>query len=208
MKQDAKDRLLRSAIDVFAYEGYRGGKIADIVRGAGANIAAVNYHFGSKDQLFVAALRRAFEDAEAVYPIRGALAYDAAAKDKVSAIAHAILMRSFDEGSAGHFNRMMSNTINTPGSPVAMILTEVEEFELKYLSEVLADFLGTDSDEVVGWGVGIFISMATMISKCPVGTKDHLFKKKPTQRQITSLVDGQIEAIFAALEVIPKSVPC
>ncbi len=207
MKQDVKDKLIHSAIEVFADKGYRDGKIANIVKGAGANIAAVNYHFGSKDQLFVAALRQAFADADEVYPSRGGLSESASAEEKIAAIARAVLIRSFDDGKAGNFNRIMSRTMHVPGSPVEMILTEVEDFELKYLSVVLAEFLETKSTQLIGWAVAIFISLATMISKCPVGAKEYLFKKEPKQSQINSMIECQIEAIFAALKAIPKQFP-
>jgi AcrR family transcriptional regulator len=207
MKLDAKEKLIRSAIEVFAEQGYRDGKIANIVEGAGANIAAVNYHFGSKDQLFVAALRQAFADADEVYPSRGGLPDSASAEKKIAAVARAVLIRSFDDGKAGSFNRIMSRTMHVPGSPVEMILIEVEDFELKYLSVELAKFLETKCPQLIGWGVAIFMSLATMISKCPLGAKDHLFNKEPKQSQINSMIDYQIEAIFAALRAIPKKFP-
>ncbi len=207
MKLDAKEKLIRSAIEVFAEKGYRDGKIASIVKGAGANIAAVNYHFGSKDQLFVAALRQSFADADEVYPSRGDLPESATAEEKIAAIARAILIRSFDEGKAGNYNRIMSRTMHVPGSPVEMILTEVEDFELKYLSTALAEFLETKSPQLIAWAVALFISLATMISKCPLGAKEHLFKKEPKQSQINSMIEYQIVAIFAALKAIPKQFP-
>ncbi|MEZ7969022.1 MAG: TetR family transcriptional regulator [Rubritalea sp.] len=204
MKLDAKEKLIRSAIEVFAEQGYRDGKIANIVKGAGANIAAVNYHFGSKDQLFVAALRQAFADADEIYPSRGGLPDSASAEKKIAAVARAVLIRSFDEGKAGNFNRIMSRTMHVPGSPVEMILIEVEDFELKYLSLELAKFLETKCPQLIGWAVAIFISLATMISKCPLAVKEHLFSKEPKQSQINSMIEYQIEAIFAALRAIPK----
>lgn len=204
MKLDAKEKLIRSAIEVFAEQGYRDGKIANIVKGAGANIAAVNYHFGSKDQLFVAALRQAFADADEIYPSRGGLPDSASAEKKIAAVARAVLIRSFDEGKAGNFNRIMSRTMHVPGSPVEMILIEVEDFELKYLSLELAKFLETKCPQLIGWAVAIFISLATMISKCPLTVKEHLFSKEPKQSQINSMIEYQIEAIFAALRAIPK----
>ena len=207
MKQDVKEKLIHSAIEVFSQKGYRDGKIAHIVKGAGANISAVNYHFGSKDQLFLAALRQAFADADEVYPSRGGLAESATAEEKVAAVARAVLIRSFDEGKAGNFNRIMSRTMHVPGSPVEMILTEVQGFELKYLSEILADFLETKSQQLIGWALAVFISLATMISKCPEGAKEYLFSKEPKQSQIDTMIEYQIKAIFAALKVIPKEFP-
>ena len=207
MKQDVKELLIRSAIEVFADKGYRDGKIANIVKGAGANIAAVNYHFGSKDQLFVAALRQAFSDADEVYPSRGELDESATASERIAALARAVLVRSFDDGKAGNYNRIMSRTMNMPGSPVEMILTEVEDFELKYLSEALSEFLETSSTQIIGWALAIFISLATMISKCPLSAKEHLFSKEPKPSQVNAMIESQIEVIFAALKSIPKQFP-
>lgn len=207
MKLDAKEKLIQSAIEVFAEKGYRDGKIVNIVKGAGANIAAVNYHFGSKDQLFVEALRQAFADADAVYPTKGNLSDSASAEEKIAAMARAVLIRSFDEGKAGNYNRIMSRTMHVPGSPVEMILTEVEGFELKYLSTALADFLETNSKQLISWAVAMFISLATMISKCPVGVKERLFTKEPKQSQINVMIEAQVAAIFAALRSIPKQFP-
>ena len=211
MKDGAKEKLIRSAIDVFAEQGYRGGKIADIVKGAGANIAAVNYHFGSKDQLFVEALRRAYKDADEVYPSDGSLSESASAKDKIAALAGAVLERSFDSGRAGNFNRIMSRTMHVPGSPVEMILAEVEQFELKDLSVAMGEYLETESEQLIGWGVVIFISLATMISKCPEGAKKRIFhcdsKGEAMRSQIDAMIAVQIKAIFAALDALPKQFP-
>ncbi len=51
---DTRERLLRSAIQVFAERGYAGGTIRDICRRAQANLASVHYYFGDKQGLYVA----------------------------------------------------------------------------------------------------------------------------------------------------------
>lgn len=45
-------RILVAAIELFAERGYHGTTIRDIVARARMNQAAVNYHFGSKDELY------------------------------------------------------------------------------------------------------------------------------------------------------------
>jgi AcrR family transcriptional regulator len=52
-----RERLLATAARVFADHGYAATTIRDVCKRARANVAAVNYHFGSKEQLYVETLR-------------------------------------------------------------------------------------------------------------------------------------------------------
>ena len=47
-----KSKLLKAGISVFSDHGYSGGSIRQIAELAGANIAAVTYHYGSKKELW------------------------------------------------------------------------------------------------------------------------------------------------------------
>lgn len=53
---DTKGRLLEAAGRVFASRGFALATVREIVKEAGANIAAVHYHFGDKEGLYTAAL--------------------------------------------------------------------------------------------------------------------------------------------------------
>lgn len=65
-KQDVntKDALLAAAIEVFADKGFDAATVRDICGQAQANVAAVNYHFGGKDPLYVAVLEEVFPKEE------------------------------------------------------------------------------------------------------------------------------------------------
>lgn len=69
--------LLRSAEQEFAERGFHGASIREITRRAGANIAAVNYHFGSKESLFIEMIRHRVEP---INTLRHALLEDALAE--------------------------------------------------------------------------------------------------------------------------------
>lgn len=56
--QDTRDLILDAAEEVFASRGYHGASVRTITSKAGVNIAAINYHFGSKEALFEAVFRR------------------------------------------------------------------------------------------------------------------------------------------------------
>ena len=54
-----KTRLLEAAGEEFAEKGFQAARIRDICNRAEANVAAVNYHFGDKEQLYIAAVLEA-----------------------------------------------------------------------------------------------------------------------------------------------------
>ena len=47
-----RERLLRSGARLFAEQGFHAVSVRSIVAEAGVNLGAINYHFGSKQQLF------------------------------------------------------------------------------------------------------------------------------------------------------------
>ncbi|MEO6565431.1 MAG: helix-turn-helix domain-containing protein, partial [Casimicrobiaceae bacterium] len=53
-----KDRLLDAAEALFMEHGFEATSLRLITATAGANLAAANYHFGSKEELFQAVLTR------------------------------------------------------------------------------------------------------------------------------------------------------
>lgn len=65
---DVPARLLAAAAELFAEHGYAGTTVRDVVARAGTNLNAVNYHFGSKEQLYAAVMRHLAETAEAAHP--------------------------------------------------------------------------------------------------------------------------------------------
>jgi len=58
---DTRTQLLDAAERLFAEHGYRGTSVRAITDLAGANLAAVAYHFGSKAELLAAVARRVIE---------------------------------------------------------------------------------------------------------------------------------------------------
>ena len=65
---NTKDRILDVAETLFADNGFAATSLRDITREAGVNIAAVNYHFGSKDGLLGAVLERRIAHGEQAAP--------------------------------------------------------------------------------------------------------------------------------------------
>ncbi len=74
---DTRARLLAAAGELFAERGYAGTKMRDIAARARVNVAAGNYHYGSKKALYLAVLRAHFAEVQALLRRRGAEAPEA-----------------------------------------------------------------------------------------------------------------------------------
>ena len=56
--KSTRDRILASAVTSFAKDGYTHTSIRDITKKANCNLAAVNYHYGGKDKLYIEVFRQ------------------------------------------------------------------------------------------------------------------------------------------------------
>lgn len=60
-----KDRILGAAEELFAQQGFTGTSLREVTSRADVNIAAVNYHFGSKENLVNEVFRRRMDEMSA-----------------------------------------------------------------------------------------------------------------------------------------------
>lgn len=57
-----KERILSAAEELFASHGFQGASLRQVTAAANVNLAAVNYHFGSKDNLVNEVFRRRLDE--------------------------------------------------------------------------------------------------------------------------------------------------
>jgi TetR/AcrR family transcriptional regulator, regulator of cefoperazone and chloramphenicol sensitivity len=69
---DTKGRLLAAAAELFAARGFHSTTMRDIAARARVNLAASNYHYGSKKALYLAVLRAQFAEIHTELRRRGA----------------------------------------------------------------------------------------------------------------------------------------
>jgi TetR/AcrR family transcriptional regulator, regulator of cefoperazone and chloramphenicol sensitivity len=94
-----RKNLLDAACEIFAEKGYRDTTISEISARSGANIAAVNYHFGNKERLYVEAWRCAFQESLTAHPPDGGVNDHAPPEDRLRAHVKAMLQRLADKNN-------------------------------------------------------------------------------------------------------------
>ncbi len=57
---NAKEKIISSALTLFADKGFHGTSIRDIAKNANVNLAAINYHFSNKQTLFSDVLKKGY----------------------------------------------------------------------------------------------------------------------------------------------------
>jgi AcrR family transcriptional regulator len=144
-----EQRLLQAAGEIFAEFGYRAATVRQICEKAGANVAAVNYYYGDKEQLYQAVLR-SVPDAHAVkYPSRSGLTAEATAAEQLRAYVQSLLHRVFDAGRPGWHSKIIAREMVEPTRALDSLLEEVAlplHRELAGIVRLLLGATATDED--------------------------------------------------------------
>ena len=105
-------RLLEAAGGVFAEKGFRSATVREICAAAGANVAAVNYHFGDKEQLYSEVLRYSHACALRKHPPE--LNGTATPEERLRFFIGSFLRRVFDGGQPAWHEKLMSREMVEP----------------------------------------------------------------------------------------------
>ncbi|MEM6258660.1 MAG: CerR family C-terminal domain-containing protein [Planctomycetota bacterium] len=141
-------RLLDAAAELFATKGYRNVAVRDICDQACANIAAVNYHFGGKDKLHLAAIGHARERAlqEDPAPAGPKPGGKLDAKTKLRRHLRAMLGRAFATGPAGWYLQIVLREMVDPTPALRHALDDHLGPHQRRLEAVVGQVLGEDPD--------------------------------------------------------------
>lgn len=114
---------MEAAGEVFARRGYHDATIREICRLAGANVAAVKYHFGDKDRLYLTVLQETHEASLRHYPPDLGVTNTDPASARLGAFVRSLLLRLLDEGRPAWHAKLMAREMSDP-SPALDALVE------------------------------------------------------------------------------------
>jgi AcrR family transcriptional regulator len=156
MVEDVKTRLVETAGAAFGERGYEGVGIREICQRAGANVAAVNYHFGDKRGLYVACLRHAqscrVDDlAAAEWPV------GLSAPEKLRAFIRGVLESKLDPSRPSWHLEMMLREMSRPTDACREIVEDYIRPMAESLGAVLQELMPEMVWDRRAWMIGFSI---------------------------------------------------
>ena len=201
-------RLLEAAGEIFAEHGYRAATVRQICEKARANIASVNYHFGDKEGLYMAALRSVHRASTEKYPPNLGVSPATPPQQKLRVYVRSLLLRIFDEGRPGWHTKIMMREMLEPTRALDLLVEEGARPLHQKLFSIVRELLGSAADDEV-----VRLSALSIVSQCvyyrrarPVITRLY-----PQQRYDSKEVERLTEHIsqfsLLAIEGLCKKMP-
>ncbi|MCP4451511.1 MAG: CerR family C-terminal domain-containing protein [Planctomycetes bacterium] len=144
---DTRGRLLEAASRVFADKGYRGTTIAQVCKAARANVAAVNYHFGSKDGLYAKVWRNAFDKSLEMYPLDGGLCANTLAEERLRALIQSHVHRVLDQGALGEAGQILLMEMANPTEAIQDEFVEAVGPLVNHTYGIIRELVGPEASE-------------------------------------------------------------
>ena len=199
----AREQLLEAAGEIFAAKGFQGATSREICTRAGVNLAAVNYHFGGFEALYIATLKEAHRRVDIMSPDEDA-AGTLPPRDKLRAFLRG-LVASLSQSMANSWEmRLVSREMVIPTFAQADFVATSIEPRRAYLKYIIGEIIGRPpEDPLVGRCLLTVIAPCIMLS---VISRSSLETLLPDLRRhgdgIQALVDHVERFVFAGLDAV------
>jgi len=147
-KQDpgTRQQLIEAAGQVFADKGFDRATGKEICRRAGANAAAINYHFGGVEELYAAVVWEAHSRLFTLEAISAAVAGKADAKAKLRAIIELIVRLLTGPGPSSWVVRVLGREIVAPSKALDKLREKEILPKTRIMRSVVGELMGLDDD--------------------------------------------------------------
>jgi len=140
---DTRQRLLDAAGEIFAENGFQAATIREICARAGANLAAVNYHFGDKLRLYVEVVAYAHRgDAERPLP---EFPPETPAHQKLRQFVEHMLQVPQEQQCPSWGRRLLMREMAEPSAACAALVDSFVRPKAEMLGGILSELLPTET---------------------------------------------------------------
>ena len=158
-ERTTQEALLKAAEELFAERGFADVGNREITARAGANLAAIKYHFGSKHGLYEATVRRVFDnpDYHQVWELLHEEPHDREdAIRRLAAFLHRLLLKLLADEEIDSCAKIMMREALRPSESIGEIIAEhhqpYDEWLGRMLLAIAPDLSRADS-LIAGWSV-------------------------------------------------------
>lgn len=158
-----RDRILRTAERLFADSGIAATSLRAITAAAGVNLAAVNYHFGSKDALVEAVYRRHLEPLNAARLARLKDLQEAAGarplpvETIVRSFVEPLVEQTRDEADGSVLTRLMSQSLHEAAGYVERFYARENDEVLQRYREAMQQAIPELSPDEICWRLNFML---------------------------------------------------
>jgi AcrR family transcriptional regulator len=142
-----RDRLVATATKLFADRGFNQVTVRDICRAAHANVAAINYHFGSKLGLYREVLQTAISAIRETTEEAKQLGAGCPPSEKLRLLIHAHLQRLLAPGRTDAIHRLMYREMADPSPVLDTIVEQGIRPGLEYMTALVSELLNCAPDD-------------------------------------------------------------
>lgn len=140
------ERLLHTAIEVFAENGFRATTVREICARANVNVASVNYYFRSKEALYSKVLALAIQEANELYPMGQAQDRNLPPEERLILFIDNFLHKLLDDSHLGYHSKLITREIAEPTKALDEIIVTAIVPQFALLEEIVREILGADTD--------------------------------------------------------------
>lgn len=188
-----KERILDAAETLFAQYGFGGTSLRQVTSQADVNIAAVNYHFGSKENLVNEVFRRRMDEmsAQRLSQLQAAVSADMTNLDAIlAAFVEPALAMAQDRHGGGAFIRVIARAYAEKNDGLRRFLSEQYGHVLREFAKAISGCMPGLSKEELYWRLDFLAGSLTYamadfgMIKRPVGVSEVEHRKRAAQELI------------------------
>jgi len=199
-----KQRILEAAENLFARHGFAGASLRQVTATAQVNLAAVNYHFGSKDRLIEEVFRRRLDELNArrLVALKRALARSKPTlEDVLAAFIKPALELSLDRSGGQAFVRVLARAYAEYNERLRKFLSDNYGHVLKEFATAFAALLPQLEKEELYWRLDIVAGALTYamadfgVIKRRTGQSERDYRERAAQHLIRFAAAGLRENV-------------
>jgi len=200
-QHETRTRILDAAEELFMQQGFGGTSMRLLTSKAGVNLAAVNYHFGSKDALIEAVFRRRLDPMN-VARIAALEALEAGGTPDADAIIRAFVgasLRMLEDAKGGgrNFIRLLGRTYTEPAKAIRHLIGQMYAPTMQRYKAALERALPQMPREELVWRMH-FMFGTLAYTLAATDTVQLIAGSKPEDRYDARLLEDRLTAFMTS----------